>query len=379
MKKLCFVTTVSVTLKSFVVELAEYLHDKSGYDISFICNPDPAFRKTLPEYIHFYPVPMKRGISIRGISAILKMQWIFRREKFDLVQYSTPNASLYASVAATLSNIPIRKYHLMGFRYLGFSGFKKTLFKLIEKISCALSTDIECVSFSNLTLGVRERIFPASKAHVVLRGSSAGVDLDAFNISKKSEWRAIKRAELGYDDSNCVFGFVGRITGDKGINELLSAFASLLDTNCKLFIAGVIEDKTSLNTAVLEAAYSDDRITFYPYVNDIMQYYAMMDVLVLPSYREGFGNVVIEAEAMGIPVIVSDIPGPTDAMIDGVTGLKVPAKDSKMLRAAMQKLSADPTLRHEMGFRGKKFVEEFFDREKVFFALLDDRRKLLGD
>ena len=132
MKKICFITTVPATLNAFVVGVAEFLHQQAGYDITFICDRDEAFAASLPPYIHYIPVSMKRGIHPGGISAIFKMIRIFRREKFDMVQYSTPNASFYSATAARIARIPIRKYHLMGFRYLGFDHLKRKIFKAIE-------------------------------------------------------------------------------------------------------------------------------------------------------------------------------------------------------------------------------------------------------
>ena len=206
MKKICFITTISGTLRSFVVGTAEFLHRKAGYDITFICDNDDAFAASLPPYMHYIPIPMKRGVSLGGIGAMLKMVKVFRRERFDMVQYSTPNASLYAALAAAIARIPIRKYHLMGFRYLGFTGLKKNIFKRIEIITCALSTDVECVSFSNRTLGVKEGIFLPQKSNVILHGSSSGVNLTQFDFQKKEMWRNELRRQFGYGEHDCVFG-----------------------------------------------------------------------------------------------------------------------------------------------------------------------------
>ena len=378
MEKICFVTTVPLTLRAFVIDTAKYLHDQGGYDISFICDNDPDFAASLPEYIHYHPVPMKRGISLGGIGAMLKMYRIFRKENFNLVQYSTPNASLYASMAAWLAGVKHRKYHLMGFRYLGFTGIKKYIFSTVEKLCCSLSTDIECVSASNMELGIRDKIFPAKKAHVLFHGSSAGVDLTIFDISKKAEWRAQLRKQFNLADRECVFGFAGRITRDKGINELISAFRNLNATNSRLLIIGQHENEDELDLELWQWAKSCDNVVIHPFVNDIQRYFAAMDVLILPSYREGFGNIVIEAQAMGIPVIVSDIPGPVDAMIPQETGLVVPVKDSYALMQAMATLSCDSTMRSFMGVNGRQFVEKYFDSKKVILAAYNELDRALS-
>lgn len=379
MKKICFITTVSITLKTFVLPVAKYLHERTDWDITFICNNDEKFACDLPEYIRYIPIPMERGISLSGVSAMLQMVKIFREEKFDLVQYSTPNASLYASLAAWIARVPHRKYHLMGFRYLGMAGISRTIFKIVETLTCSLSTDIECVSKSNLDLGVSEHIFSFQKSNILFHGSSSGVDLRRFDISKKHIWRSKLREQFGYSNHDCVFGFAGRITKDKGINELLGAFSALRGTNQRLFLVGNIENEKSLDPALLSQAQADEKITWHPHVENIEQYYAMMDVLVLPSYREGFGNIVIEAEAMGVPVIVTDIPGPTDAMAANQTGLVVKKADPDDLRNAMETMLHSEELRARFGEEAHRFAVENFEQNKLCEEILKDRKRLLGE
>mgnify|MGYP004637128469 CR=1 FL=1 len=366
-----------MTLSSFILPLAVYLHDHTSYDITFICDKDDNFAATLPPYIHYIPVAMKRGINLSGIGAMFRMIRVFRREKFDMVQYSTPNASLYAAMAAWFSGIPIRKYHLMGFRYLGFSGLRKSIFKTIEKLACTLSTDVECVSKSNRELGIAEKLFSARKSNVIMRGSSAGVDLKRFNIQNKHSWREEYRKKLGFSDTDCVFGYVGRITRDKGINELLAAFEKTEIKDKKLLLVGRIESEQTLDKQLLINARNDRRVIFHQPVDDIEHYYSAIDVLILPSYREGFGMVVAEAEAMGIPVIVTDIPGPIDAMIQGKTGLTVKKTDVDSLRSAMEALANSPETRAEFGVAASQFIAENFDQEKLFKAIAKDRERLL--
>lgn len=377
MKKICFVTTVSLTIRAFVLPVIRYFKEHTDWEITVICHEDSQLQEQLPEGVRYIPVRMHRGVSIGGIKAMLRMTKIFRKEKFDLVQYATPNASFYASIAAWLSGIKHRKYHLMGFRFLGFSGIKRRIFMTFEKLACALSTDIECVSKSNMELGVELGVFPAEKAKVLHYGSSAGVDLTRFDIQKKAKWRKELRRHFGYAESDCVFGYAGRITRDKGINEILEAFHNVDSKNKKLFIVGRMEDEASLDANLLQDAKTSQNIRFHGEVLDIEKYYALMDVLLLPSYREGFGNIVIEAEAMGVPVIVTDIPGPTDAMQNGTTGLVVPVKDAKALDDAMTRLAADKDLREQLGWDGHHFVEERFDQRALCDIIMKDREKLL--
>lgn len=375
MKKICYVTTVSLTVKAFFLPVFRYLREHTDWEICVICSDDPEQEALLPEGVRYIPVKMERGISLGGISACAQMAKIFKEEKFDMVQFCTPNAALYASIASKLAGIKIRLYHQMGLRYLGFAGVKRSIFKAIEKLSCRLATHMECVSPSNLEMGVNEGLFCKEKAKVLHYGSTSGVDTQRFDISRREQWRAQVRGELGIPEDACVFGFAGRITQDKGVGELLTAFAGLENRDARLLLIGSTENGESL----LERAKQDSRVVCHGFVTDIERYFAAMDVLVLPSYREGFGNIVIEAAAMGVPVIVTDIPGPTDAMEKDVTGLVVPVKDAGALLEAMRSIACDPARREEMGRAGYAFVKERFDQRLLMEKILEDRKVLLGE
>ena len=381
MKKICFVTTVSVTLKTFVLEFAKYMHANGEYDITFICNDDPEFADSLPDYIRFLPVPMERGISLGGIGAMLKMAEIFRREKFDLVQYSTPNASLYASLAAWLTGIPVRLYCQWGIAYVGFHGLKRKLFKLVEKTVCTLSTWVEPDSFGNLRFSRREGLYSDKKGSVIWNGSASGVNLQKFDITFRESWRRQKRNEYGIPENAFVYGFVGRITGDKGINELFTAFQSVQKKypESYLMMVGNPEKADSVKPELYAWAEQEPHVLFCGYTNVVEQHLAAMDVYLLPSYREGFGSGVIEAEAMGLPVIVTDIPGPTDAMLPNETGLLVPKADADALELAMEALQQDPERCAELGRNGFRFSTKKFEQNQLFGYILGDREHLLKE
>lgn len=379
MKKICFVTTVPITLHSFVVPFAQYLHEHAAYDITFICSGGETPPAPFPSWIHYIPVAMKRGISLGGFRAVWEMIRIFRRERFDMVQYSTPNAAVYAALAAWIAGVPVRKYHHMGFRYLSFRGLVRLAFQKLEQLACALSTDIECVSASNRKLGIEEGIFPAQKSKVILSGSSVGLDCKRFDFSQREPWRRSVREQFHFSAEDCVFGFVGRITRDKGVGELLDAFAGVDRSGVKLLLIGDQELDSALKAKLDDTLARDPRVICHEAVSCIEQYYAALDVLVLPSYREGFGMVVLEAEAMGVPVIVTDIPGPTDAMQPDVTGLVVDKQDVDALRQAMQTLADAPGLRAQFGKSAHEYAVERFEQKRLFQAMLEDRKQLLGE
>lgn len=379
MKKICFVTTISATLSSFVVETAKYIHENTDWDITFICNYDADFEKSLPEYIHYVPVSMERGISISGIKAMLEMKKIFKRENFDLIQYSTPNASLYASLAAKLAKVPFRLYCQWGMVFVGFQGFKRKIFKLEEKLVCRLSTWIEPDSKSNLNFAHSEGLYPENKGSVVWNGSASGVSLEKFDISKKQEYRNKIRQEYNISENAFVYGFVGRITRDKGINELLEAYKSVMSDNTYLLMVGNEELDDNMNMELFNWSKNNSQVIYTGATNVVEQYLSAMDVYILPSYREGFGSGVIEAEAMGVPVIVSNIPGPTDAMIKDETGLVVKKADVDSLKSAMLEIRNNENMRVCMAEKAYIFARDNFEQKKLYSYILDDRKKLLGE
>ena len=173
------------------------MYENAECDVTFICDPNESFEKELPEYIHYIPVNMKRGISIGGLKSCIEMKKIFKENRFDMIQYSTPNASLYAAVAGTMAKIPVRLYCQWGLVYVGFEGIKRKIFKLEEKLVCHLSTWIEPDSMGNLEFCHAEKLYPINKGSVVNKGSASGVSLEKFNISKKQQYRREIRKKCG--------------------------------------------------------------------------------------------------------------------------------------------------------------------------------------
>ena len=376
MKKICYVVTIPLTIRAFFIPQLQKLSEI--YDVTVICSRNEELQNLLGDKIRYIPVDIPRGIALKEtIKAIHELKTIFRRESFDMVQYSTPNAAFCASLASKSINVKVRNYHLMGYRYLSAKGVAKIILKMLEKISCGNSTSIECVSQSNLSLGIREGIFPLNKAIVVWNGSTGGVDLNRFTIVKRNQWSDEVRTELGYESMDFVFGFVGRITRDKGINELLEAFFEL-NNGSKLLLVGEVEHEETLNSELFIKAKNSDNIYFHKSVRDIERYYAAMDALILPSYREGFGNVIIEAGALGTPSIVSNIPGPIDIVCNGKTGLVCEVQNISSLVKCMREMENQSECR-KLGENVEKYVRESFDSEYLCKKIVQRKKQLLQD
>lgn len=373
--KICFITTISATIDSFFMTLVEYIHNNTNWEISIICNDDGNFAERLPEYVNYIPVSMKRGISFGGISKIFKLKKIFKKEKFDIIQYSTPNAAFLASIASKLAKAPVRNYHLMGFRFLGSNGVMQKFLKMIEKITCRLSTHIECVSESNRQIGIEQKIFDANKAVVVWNGSTGGVDISRFDFEKREIYRNEIRNKYSLSEDDFVFGYVGRVVADKGVNEILEAFSKI--NNAKLFMIGRMEETESLNKELYESSVNNKNIIYTGNVDNVEKFFSALDVLLLPSYREGFGNVVIESAAMGTPSIISNIPGPLDAVIPDCTAKVVEVKNAEALYEAMVFMMN--TDYKSMGIQAKDFVVNSFESNKLNEYIIKRKLDLLSE
>lgn len=378
-KRVCFVATLPITLRTFVSPQAEYLLSQ-GWDVSWACANEEGFAITLPPGVRYHSMPFRRGTDLIGVPrAVLSMYRVFRAGGFDIVQYSTPNAAFYASTAAWLARVPVRLYAQWGIRYVGFSGLKRWLFKRVESWTCARSTIIEPDSQGNVEFSVAEGLYPRAKARVIWNGSACGIDLERFSISKKPDWRSKWREQLGLDTDSLVVGFVGSLRRDKGCNELLAAFLSVSADfpKARLLLVGDSDFLDTIEPELRQWMTQSDQVVHAGMTSAVPEHMACMDVLVLPSYREGFGMVVIEAEAMGVPVIVSDVPGPTDAMRPGETGMVVPARDPYALADALRTMLDDETLRERMGVAAVRFARSGFEQREFLRRAEQDKRELL--
>lgn len=382
-KKICFCTTLGGTL-GFVKELSLYLVEKENYDVTWIAGDDERIHKFVSEHEHFnfIPMNMKRGLGFDGPKIIWKMYKIFKREKFDIVQYSTRNAGTWAAVAAWMAGIKTRLYCQWGMMFIALKGFKRALLKWDEKLIVKLSTVVESESFSMYETAIAQGIYTPEKASVIWNGSACGVPIEKYDMTKKTTWRKDVRDELGINDNAIVFGYCGRITRDKGLNELFAAFKQVTENfkeghEAYLMIIGRYDHAETINPELFAWAKSSPYVKFTGYTTNVPKYYSALDVFTSLSYREGFGLVVIEAATMGVPGIVSDALGQRDTIEHMKTGYLVRTYNVDDVVEAMNYFIDNPDKSSEMGITARKVVEEQYDQKELLRRLAEHRNELI--
>ena len=383
MKKICIVTTMWSSINNWIKPFLN-AYEKCGVDVSIACNMDAEYEKKLREefpFVHTYPMPFPRGISLFGsMKSIVLLSKLFKKEKFNMVQYSTPNASMYAAIAAKFAKIPVRLYCQWGMVYVTMGGVKRLIFKTIERMVCRFSTQIQPDSTGNLAFCRKEGFYDEQKSLVIWNGSAKGLDLTAFDISKKEDYAKEIKEKYAIADDALVLGFVGRLGREKGCNELFKAFKGLKEQfpGLKLLFVGPIEKEETIEPDLLDYFRTCDDIIKTDRVTNVEKYISAMDVCTLPSYREGFGMSVIEASAMEVPVVVTEYPGPSSAIQENVTGISVEIKDSDGLELAIAQLLNDRERRITMGRAGRAFVKSNFEQKEFIKRYMENRMDLLG-
>jgi glycosyltransferase involved in cell wall biosynthesis len=381
--RLLHVTTVPVTLRflSGHVRHAE----RNGFDVHALSSPGELldeFGRNLGIPVH--PAEMPRRITpIGDLASLWRIVRIMRRIRPSIVDGHTPKGGLLAMMAAALCRVPVRVYHMHGLPLMTATGLKRRLLRATEKTACGLAHQVFCVSASVREVAIAEGLCPADKIKVLGGGSIDGVDAQTrFNPARlPATTRDDVRARHGIPTDALVAGFVGRIVRDKGIIELVEAWRTLRDEfpHLHLLVAGPWESQDPVPADVENVLRTDPRIHLAGEVNDMPTFYRALDVLLLPTYREGLPTVLVEGSAMELPVVATRVPGCIEAVRDGETGTLVPMRNAAALASATRAYVSDPDLRLRHGLAGRRFMQSEFNPEVLRDMLHQEYLRLLGD
>lgn len=374
------VMTVPGSLYFFLRGQASFLR-RSGYVVHAVSSPGPlleAFGER--EHVTVHPIEMARGISpLRDLDALWRVWRELRRIRPDIVHAHTPKAGLLGMVAAWLARSPVRVYHLRGTPMMTASGARRQLLRAAERVSCSLSHRVLAVSHSLRRTAIDEGLCKADKITVVASGSGNGVDATHRFTPADERTRIAERARYGIPADALVVGFVGRLVRDKGVEELAAAWKALSGRaqHAHLLVVGG-RDNESHCEETLRALESYPRVHLAGTVLDVPPPYAAMDVVALPTYREGFPNVPLEAAAMALPVVATNVTGCVDAVRDGVTGTLVPVRDAVALADALERYLSDAALRTRHGEAARRRVLEEFQPEAIWEGIVAEYERLRG-
>lgn len=319
------------------------------------------------EGISYKYLPLQREISLwADIRCLMMYIWVFLKDRPYIVHGNTPKASLLSMVAAWITRRPVRIYMCHGLRYQGTQGKLRKLLMGMEKISCSCATHVISVSKGVADIMVVDGLCKKEKIQVVGYGSAGGVDMDRYNPDSVE---STVRKDLGMPEDAFVFSFVGRIVKDKGINELVNAFDILSrdHDNVHLLLVGPVEEKQNpVDHTTLEIIRNNSHIHSLGMQKDVRPFLKASNAFVLPSYREGFGMVLIEAGSMGLPCITTNITGCNEIIAPGENGSIVEPRDADALYIEMKKWYNNPELVKSMALNARRMVEERYECHKVW-------------
>ncbi|MCD8892232.1 glycosyltransferase family 4 protein [Staphylococcus nepalensis] len=360
-QKIFHLVTVSKSIPLMKGQI-EFLRGK-GLDACIISSDGKEIRKFDKDAYRI--VNMEREISIlKDIKSLVNLIILFLKEKPLIVNSGTPKAGLLGTIAAFITKRPNRIYTVRGLRLETVTGLRYKLLYTMEKIAMMCSTDIIAISDSLKEKIIELGLAKESKIRILGYGSSNGLNVKDFNVTNNKIDINIKEQLV----NSFVVGYVGRIVKDKGISELIKSFQKLqeLKYNIKLLIVGDFEKADSISDEEIKILKNDSNIVWVNRVDNPVAYFNNMDVFVFPTYREGFGNVSIEAQLLKVPVITTNVTGAKDTVINGETGFIVEKNEVDAIVEKIELLINDENYRKNLGENGKKWIEKYFSNDIIW-------------
>ena len=374
-KKICFITAVPGTATAFLRDHMRSLI--KDYEVYYVSNEIDESKILVP-HIGYHSVDIQRGISIwKDLKALYKLTRYFRKERFDAVHSVTPKAGLLTAIAGFFAGVPIRIHIFTGQVWANKKGPMRWLLKLMDKVLVLFGNHFLVDGEGQRQYLIQQGILKEKNSKVLGKGSICGVNLERFNPDETTRVEA--RKEINVKDDQIVFAFMGRLNHDKGLYELLPAFNSLASVTPKVYLLLFGNDEENITSHFMEYNNIKAGVNFcyYGRTSEPQKMLQAGDVFVLPTFREGFGASVIEASALGLPVICSDAYGVMDAMVDNVTGMRCKVGDINSLYDAMRAFVENPSLIKKLGDAGRKRVIEDFDGVQMTQHWVDYYHELL--
>ncbi len=379
--KLIRITTVPQSLKGLLKGQLKFM-SQNGYQVLGVSSPGDALKDVaVNEGVNTVAIEMTRTISpLKDVKALVQLIQLFRKEKPQIVHTHTPKAGLLGMMAAKIAGVPYRLHTVAGMPLTVATGIKRQLLNQMEKLTYACATKVYPNSYGLEKIILREKFTNPTKLKVIGKGSSNGIDTAQFDpVLVSEETKKEIRKDLGIKNDDFVFLFVGRIVKDKGINELVQAFTNLYskNSNTHLILVGSFErhlDPLQPETENLINNHSN--IHAVGYKTNVIDYFAMANTLTFPSYREGFPNVVMQAAAMQLNCIVSDINGCNEIIKNGENGWIVPVKNSTKLEEQMLWCLYNQKQSEEMGLKSREIMISDYERSYIWNEILKEYQSL---
>ena len=381
-KKIIRVTTSDISLDTLIKGQLRFMNQY--YEVVGLSNNTGRLMNVSErEGVRVIEVPMHREISLGAdLKCLWKLCKIFKRERPFIVHANTPKGSLLAMMAGKLTCVPHRIYTVTGLRYQGAQGMLRWILMTMERITCFCATKV-IPEGNGVKMALEHDHITKKPLKVVLNGNINGIDTEYFSaesVARVDETqptptdvankRAAIRASLGLSADDFAFVFVGRIVGDKGMNELAACMRQLQGSHpkCKLILVGRFETEFDpLDNGIEDFFKSASNVVYVGYQKDVRPYFLVADALVFPSYREGFPNVVMQAGSMKLPSIVTDINGCNEIVTDGINGKIIPPRDSEALLKKMENFLAR---------NARTIIQSRYEQRQVWEALREEYGKL---
>lgn len=379
--KLIRITTVPLSLDKLLEGQLRFMN--SFYNVTAIASEKEYLERvgSKEEVKTFYLKLTRKITPVQDVIAVMRLFIFLRKEKPLIVHTHTPKAGIIGMLAAVLAGVPNRIHTVAGLPLLETTGFKRKILNFVEKLTYSCATKVYPNSYGLTEIIVKNNYCKLDKLKVLANGSSNGIDTSYFDPGLfNDEEKVSLRKKLDISTDDFVFIFVGRVVKDKGINELTAAFGRLSQENekVKMLLVGDYEhDLDPLMPETLTTIKNSKAFITVGFQKDVRPYFAISDVLVFPSYREGFPNVVMQAGAMGLPSIVSDINGCNEIIIDGKNGLIIPVKDENALYEAMKKALLQKEVTNVIKEKARPMIVDKYEQKLVWEAILSEYRTIV--